>query len=100
MILLVNIFYLKNVSFGADNVKTINNTYSLAILAEDFSNYRQKVFISASVTPENTISYWIYSSELFYFDINFLSCKDICRKQISQFLKAICFYFCNVSMFL
>ena len=53
-ILYVNIFYLKNVSFGADNVKTINNTYSLTIMAQDFSNYRQKVFMSASVTPENT----------------------------------------------
>ena len=52
----VNIFYLNNVSFGVDNVKTINGTYSLTIMAEDFSNYRQEVFISVSVTPENTKS--------------------------------------------
>ena len=52
----VNIFYLNNVSFGVDNVKTINGTYSLTIMAEDFSNYGQEVFISVSVTPENTKS--------------------------------------------
>ena len=45
-----------NISFGVDNVKTINDTYSLTIMAEDFSNYRQEVFISVSVTPENTKS--------------------------------------------
>ena len=73
MILLVNIFYLKNVSFGADNVKTINNTYSLTIMAQDFSMSHLKILIT----------YWIYSSELFYFDINFLSCKHICQKQSS-----------------
>ena len=50
----VNIFYLNNVSFGADNVKSINGTYSLTIMAEDFSNYGQEVLISVSVTPENT----------------------------------------------
>ena len=52
----VNIFYLNNVSFGVDNVKTINGTYSLTIIAQDFSNYGQEVFISVSVTPENTKS--------------------------------------------
>ena len=52
----VNIFYLNNVSFGVDNVKTINGTYSLKIMAEDFSNYEQEVFMSVSVTPENTKS--------------------------------------------
>ena len=49
----VNIFYLNNASFGVDNVKTINGTYSLKIMAENFSNYRQEVIISVSVTPEN-----------------------------------------------
>ena len=44
----VNIFCLNNVSFGVDNVKTINSTYSLTIFPE--------VFISVSVTPENTKS--------------------------------------------
>ena len=29
-----------NISFGADNLKIINGTHSLAIMAEDFSNYR------------------------------------------------------------
>ena len=50
----VDILYLKNVSFGVDNVKTINGTYSLTVMAEDFSNYGQEVFISVSVIPENT----------------------------------------------
>ena len=52
----VNIFYLNNASFGVDNVKTINGTYSLIIMAEDFSNNGQEGFISVSVTPENTKS--------------------------------------------
>ena len=50
----VNTFFLNNASSGVDSVKTINGTYSLAIEAEGFSNYGQKVFISVSVTPENT----------------------------------------------
>ena len=52
----VNIFYLNIVSFGVNNVKTINGIYSLMIMAEDFSNYGQEVFISVSVTSENTTS--------------------------------------------
>ena len=52
----VNIFYLNNVSFGVDNVKTINGTCSLTNMAVDFSNYRQEVLISVSVIPENTKS--------------------------------------------
>ena len=51
-----NIFYLNNVSFGVDNVKAINDVYSLTNVAEDFSNYGQEVLISVSVTPENTKS--------------------------------------------
>ena len=50
----VNIFYLNNVLFRGDNVKSINGTFSLMIMAEDFSNYGQEVLISVSVTPENT----------------------------------------------
>ena len=97
-----NIFYLNNVSFGVDNVKTINGTYSLTIMAEDFSNYGQEVFISVSVTPENTksLDYLELSSELSYFDINFLLRKHILQKQSSQFLKVIYFGFCNFSVFL
>ena len=60
----VNIFYLKSVSFGADNVKSINGTFSLTIMAEDFLNYGEEVLISVSITPENTKSFdyilWIY----------------------------------------
>ena len=52
----VNMFYLNNVSFGVDNIKTISGKYSLTIMAEDFSSYGQEVFISVSVTPENTKS--------------------------------------------
>ena len=62
----VKIFYLNNVSFGVDNVKTINGTYSLTIMAEDFSNYGQEVFISVSVTPGNTKS-------LYYIVWNYLT---------------------------
>ena len=50
----INIFYLNNASIGVDNVKTINGTFSLGIVAEDFSTYGQEVFVSVSVTPENT----------------------------------------------
>ena len=31
----VNIFDLNNLSFGVDNVKTVNSTYSLKIMAAD-----------------------------------------------------------------
>ena len=50
----VDIFYLKNISFGVYDVKTINGTYSLTIMAEDFPNYGQELFIPISVTAENT----------------------------------------------
>ena len=98
----VNIFYLNNVSFGVDNVKIINGRYSLTTMAEEFWNYGQEVFISVSVTPENTnsLDYLGLSSELSYFDINFLLRKHILQKQSSQFLKVIYFGFCNFSMFL
>ena len=59
----VNIFYLPNVPFSVDNVKTINGTYSPTIKAEDFSNYGQEVFISVSVTPENTKSAYSAKTE-------------------------------------
>ena len=52
----VNIFYLNNVSFDADNIKSINGTYSLTIMAEDMSNCGQEILISVSVTPENAKS--------------------------------------------
>ena len=50
----INIFYLGNASIGVDNVKTINGTFLLGIMAEDFSTYGQEVFVSVSATPENT----------------------------------------------
>ena len=53
----INIFYTNNVSFDVDNLKTINGTFSLTNMAEDISNYGQEVFISVSVTPENTNPY-------------------------------------------
>ena len=51
----INIFYTNNVSFDGDNVKTINDTFSRTIMAEDFSNCEHE--ISVSVTPENTMSF-------------------------------------------
>ena len=50
----VDIFYLKNISFGVYDVKTINGIYSLTIMAENFPNYGQELFILVSVTAENT----------------------------------------------
>ena len=52
----INVFYINNVSFDVDNVKTINGTFSLTIMVEDFSSYWHEIFISASVTPENITS--------------------------------------------
>ena len=54
----VNIFYLNSVSFRVDKVKIISGTYSLMIIAEDFSNYGQEVYISVSVTLK-ILSHWI-----------------------------------------
>ena len=59
----VHIFYLNNVSFGVHYVKTINGTFLLTTMAEDFSNYGQEVFISVSVTPENTKSAYSAKTE-------------------------------------
>ena len=74
--------FYRNKVYIVDNVKTINDTYSLTIRAEDFSNYGQEVFKSVSLKSENTRR------------------KHILQKQSSQFLKIIYFDFCNFSMFL
>ena len=50
----INMFYINNVSFDVDNAETINGTFSLTIMAEDFSIYWHKILMSVSVTPENT----------------------------------------------
>ena len=56
----INIFYINNISFDVDNVKTINSTFSLTIMAEDFSNYRHEIFIFVSVKPKNTtLRHWV-----------------------------------------
>ena len=52
----INISYINNVPFDADNVNNFNGTFSLTIVAEDCSNYRHEIFISVSVTRENTTS--------------------------------------------
>ena len=81
----VNIFCLNNVSFGVDNIKTINGTYSLTIMAEDFSNYGQEVFISVSVTPENTKSLdYILRNYLILTLISF-SASIFCRNRVLNF---------------
>ena len=49
-----NVFYLNNVLFRADNLKSITDIYSLRIMAKDFSNYGKEVLISVYVTSENT----------------------------------------------
>ena len=70
-------------------------TYSLTVMAEDFSNYGQEVFISVSVTPK-------YTKLLDYIPRNYLILILISfrQKQSSQFLKIIYFDFCNYFMFL
>ena len=52
----INILYINNVSFDVDYVKTINGTFSLTIMAEDFSNCGHEIFISVFVTSENITS--------------------------------------------
>ena len=81
----VNIFYLNNLSFGVVNVKTINGTYSLTIMAEDFSNYEQEVFILVSVTPENTKSLdYILQNYLILTLISFSACI-FCKNGVLNF---------------
>ena len=83
----VNMFYLNNVSFGVDNIKTISGTYSLTIMAEDFSSYGQEVFISVSVTPENTKSLvYILPNYLLLTLISY--CASIfCKNRVLNFSK-------------
>ena len=89
----VNMFYLNNVSFGVDNIKTISGTYSLTIMAEDFSSYGQEVFISVSVTPENTKSLdYILPNYLVLTLISF--CASIfCKNRALNFSKFFIFIF-------
>ena len=86
-------------SFDVDNVKAINGTFSLTIIAEDFSNYGHEIFISVSVIPENitTLDYILLN----YLILTLISfCASIFSKNSSQILKVILFDFCNFSMFL
>ena len=53
-----NICYINNVAFDVVNVKTISSTFSLTIMAEDFSNYGHEILIPAFVTPE-ILRHWI-----------------------------------------
>ena len=98
----INIFYINNVSFDVDNVKVINGTFPLTNVAENFSNHGQEIFISVSVTPENTtpLDYilWTY---LILTSISF--CASIFGKtRILNFSKlffsifVICLCFCKV----
>ena len=83
----VNRFYLNNVSFGVDNVKSINGTYSLTIMAEVFSNYGQEVLISVPVTPENTKSLaYILRNYLILTLISF-SASILCKNRVLNFSK-------------
>ena len=83
----VNIFYLNNVSFGVDNVKIINGRYSLTTMAEEFWNYGQEVFISVSVTPENTKSLdYILRNYLILTLISFYA-SIFCKNRVLNFSK-------------
>ena len=92
----ITTLYKKNVSFNVDNVKTINDTFSLTIMAEDISNYGQEVFISVSVTLGNTrsLDYILWN----YFVLTLISfCVSIfCKKRV---LKVVPFNFYNFSVF-
>ena len=83
----VNIFYLNKVSFGVDNVKTINGTYSLTIMAEDFSNYGQEVFISVSVTPENTTPLDYILCNYLILTLIYFSTSIFCKNRVLNFSK-------------
>ena len=83
----VYIFYLNNVSFGVDNVKTINGTYSLTIMAEDFSNCGQEVFISVSVTPENTKSLDYILRNYLILTLTSFSASIFGKNRVLNFLK-------------
>ena len=83
----VNIFYLNNVSFGVDNVKTVNSTYSLTIMAEDFSNYGQEVFIPVSVTPENITSLDYLLRSYVILTLIFFSTSIFCKNRVLNFSK-------------
>ena len=62
-------------------------------MAEYFSNYGDEIFISVSVTPENTTSLdYILRNYLILTLISFLR-KHIRQKQSSQILKVILFDF-------
>ena len=52
----INIFYINNESSDVDKVNTINGMFLLTIMAQDFSNYGQEVFMSVLVSLENTKS--------------------------------------------
>ena len=51
----VDIFHISNISIDVDNVKTVNGTFSLTVMAENFSNYGHETYISASVRLESII---------------------------------------------
>ena len=90
-------FYINDVSFDVDNLKTINSTFSLTITAEDFSNYRHEIFISASVTLENITSLdYILWNYLILALISF--CTSIFSK--NRVLKFSKLFFSNFVIFL
>ena len=84
----INIFYINNVSFDVDNVKTISGTFSLMNMAENFSNYGHEIFISVSVTPQNITSLdniiWNY---LILTLISFCA-STFCKNRVLSFSKS------------
>ena len=83
----INIFYLNNVSFGADNIKSIKGTYSPTIMADNFSNYGQEVLISVSLTTENnkSLDYILWS----YLILKLISFCASCQNRVVNFSKLI-----------
>ena len=62
----VNIYYLNNVSFGVDNIKTIKGTYSLIIMAEDFQ-ITDKKYSYLFLSHLKILSHWIIFFETILF---------------------------------
>ena len=82
----INIFYINNVSFDVDNVKTINGTFPLTIIAEDIANYGLEVFLSHL----KILNHGLYSSELSYIGrvLNFSKLFFSIFKTFSLFLQS------------
>ena len=83
----VNIFYLNNVSFGADNVKSIKRHVFTNDYGWWFFKLRTRSIYTCSVTPENTMSLdYILQNYLILTLISF-STSIFCKNRVLNFSK-------------